>query len=298
VVRQQGNAFDKIFKENFTNLRESSFGLIRKLLGPAAVEAISLPGDMQRTLELKADNFFLVTAVTDERFILQMEWQSYNDTKMVSRMLLYHALCYDIYKLPVRGIVIYVGQKEMNMVDYVSHYGLDFGYELINLMDMDAEEFLSSSAPEEILLAVLAGRTRNKEKRSVIRKVIFKLQQLLQENPVELKRRLLQLEILGDLRNVQKIIVEEEHNMAIEYNLERDIRYRQGKSVGFFKGKERGLNEGKELGISEGINQGIVQAKTAIVKNLLKEKKYTHAEIAAIAEVSVDFVQTIQKNQQ
>ena len=73
---------------------------------------------------------------------------------------------------------------------------------------------------------------------------------------------------------------------------------RQGKSVGFFKGKERGLNEGKQLGISEGINQGIVQTKTVIVKNFLEKKKYTHAEIAAIAEVSVDFVQAIERNQQ
>lgn len=59
--------------------------------------------------------------------------------------------------------------------------------------------------------------------------------------------------------------------MPIVYNLETDIRYQQGKGAGI------------ELG------------KIQSIKNLIRSKLLTNQQIAAIEEVSVEFVENIER---
>ena len=132
--------------------------------------------------------------------------------------------------------------------------------------------FLKSDIPEEIIMAILAGKTSHKQKREIIRKILFKLQALLQHDSKELSRRLLQFEILGELRAVQKIIIEEENKMAITYNIERDIRYNQG------------------------LEKGMAIEKTAFVKYLLQNTTHSHEKIAELVNVPVEFVKEIKQS--
>ena len=67
--------------------------------------------------------------------------------------------------------------------------------------------------------------------------------------------------------------------MPIVYNLETDLRYQQG------KGK----------GIEKGIEKGEIIQKIKSIKGLVRSKLLTNQQIAAIEEVSVEFVENIEK---
>jgi hypothetical protein len=202
---------------------------------------------------------------------VHIEWQVKNDKTMPARMLFYHALNHLIHKMPVEGFVIYIGKHRMNMKDEIVHGSLRYKYKLIDLTSISPEEFLSSDVPEEVLLAVLAGKTKKEEKREIIKKILAKLHIQLKDNTAALSRKLVQLEILGDLRNVQNIIIEEENKMATLYELydiKRDIRYKQG--------------------IEAGVEKSI--------KNLLLKTQLSLKEIADITEAPVTFVETIKNS--
>ena len=155
--------------------------------------------------------------------------------------------------------------------------------------------------PEEIIMAVLAGKTRYEQKREIIRKILFKLRTLLQHNSEELNRKITQLEIIGDLRNVQQIIVEEENKMALTYNIERDIRYRQGLEKGLESGMQKGLESGMQKGLEAGLQKGLesgiqkatVERNTAFVTYLLQNTDQTVEQIAAVVNVPAAFVQEV-----
>lgn len=56
--KRGGNDYDRILRENF---HEPSVGLLKKILKVKSVQVLPLPTKMQRTLEVEADGFYLVT---------------------------------------------------------------------------------------------------------------------------------------------------------------------------------------------------------------------------------------------
>jgi predicted transposase/invertase (TIGR01784 family) len=266
------NKFDRIIKENF---QELTVWLLKRMLGGVkAIKVVPLLPKIQRTLEREADMLILLLCSDEEgEFIANVEWQSGNDKTMLKRLLLYYALAYHLYGLPVKTYVVYMGRNKVTMPSEIDHPLLNFRYHLINLSDISPEEFLSSNVPEEVIMAILAGHKTKDERRSVIRKILRKLRRILRKDESTLNRKIVQLEVLAELRNIQKLIVEEENNMAIRYNIKKDIRYQQG--------------------MEEGVEKGRSENKTAFVKNLLKENVFTIEKIAELANVSTAFVQQI-----
>lgn len=207
-------------------------------------------------------------------------------------MLLYQALARNAYGLPVESAVVYMGEQPMSMEKEIRENNLSFRYLLIDLKDIEPAEFLESDAPEEIILAVLMGREKGEEKRWLVRRILIKLRSLLPEDAGELSRRIAQLEVLGELRGVQQIIFEEEQNMPITYNLEKDLRYNQGLE----KGLEKGMEKGMEKGLVKGLKKGLEQSQRSVVVNLLQQTDFTDEKIAAIAQVSLEFVAGLRKS--
>lgn len=274
--KRGSNDYDRILRENFL---EPSIGLLKKILKVKSVQALPLPTKMQRTLEVEADGFYLVTEETGEKYIVHIEWQTTNDPEMISRMLLYHALNYRIHKLPVKSFVIYIGEDRLNMKNQLEHFGLNYTYDLISLADINPEEFLSSSAPEDVILAILAGKTRGEEKREIVQKVLVKLQLLLNNDEAGLKRRLKQLEVLGKLRDIQELIIKEKQNMRFVDAVIEELNYKREK-------RER---------IAPGMDQITYEYRMRFVEKLLHENVFTVEKIAELAEVSIDFVLNVKK---
>lgn len=118
----------------------------------------------------------------------------------------------------------------------------------------------------------------------MIRNILFKLHALLKHDEQELNRRVAQLEILGELRNVQQIIFEEEQIMAITYNIENDIRYNQGLQKGIEKGIEKGLEKANE------------ERNTAFVTYLVQNTDHDDERISRELNVPLQFVINIRKS--
>lgn len=84
---------------------------------------------------------------------------------------------------------------------------------------------------------------------------------------------------------------------------QEDPFYKKGQRLGFSlgleNGKKQGIEQGKKQGIEQGKKQGIEQGKfnkeRLVVLNLLKETNFSSTEIARLAEVPIDFVETLKK---
>jgi hypothetical protein len=266
------NKFDRILKENFEGLTPF---LIHTLMGIDPSSITVLPAKIHRTLEREMDSLIKIRMKTSEEFLLNIEWQSTNDEEMCERMHLYSAIARITYKLPVKSILIYIGEEKLNMPAEIKGDRLFFSYQQIDLRDMDPEVFLRSNIPEEIILAVLAGRTKKGEKREVIQRIFFTLRALLAGKDAKLERIIGQFELLGELRSVQEIIKKEEQFMPVTYNLENDSRYKEGLVAGQMK--------------------AATAERRSFVVNLLKRTDHSDRKIASLANVPLDFVRKVKK---
>ena len=89
--------------------------------------------------------------------ILHIEIQSTNGRRIKYRMVTYYALIKETYLLPVRQVVLYVGDKPMTMPDRLEEDGNTFIYELIDIRDFDAEAMMATGRPADLALAILGG---------------------------------------------------------------------------------------------------------------------------------------------
>ncbi len=153
--------------------------------------------------------------------------------------------------------------------------------------------------------------------RSVYQKLGFvfieipKFNKPLEELTTDLDRWLFLLKNLGHLEKIplalkQGIfktlfkIVEVANLTKEQYMLyQRDLKAKWNEFANLTTARNEGLREGEKDGFQKGIARGKAEAekknKTAFVKNLLLETKFTVAKIAKLASVTEDFVEKVKK---
>ncbi len=272
------NKYDRVIQEN---IRTLTLSLIKKIIGIKNARVTILSRKMQRTLEREADLVIKVRFKNGYTVIYNVEWQTSNDRTMSRRMLLQHSILHAKYLLPVIGIVIYTGKEPINMPNEIMHEKMNYAYELIDLSKYDAEEFLRSNVPDEIIIAILAGDPSRETARLQIREILIKLHSLLGNDASELNRRIIQLEILSELKGFQDIIIEEEKNMPIILDNSKSIRFQEG------------LKQGLEQGLNRGLERATQERNIAFVKYLLLHTNHSIEEIATLVNVPVSFVQQV-----
>lgn len=191
------NDFDKIFKENFELLLPH---LLRKVLGLELPRLEDLKDKIQVTVEREMDN--LKKAVHDDPGLdygLHWEIQS-ADEDMRHRNLLYYALFVQKYSLPLKQIVIYVGNEKPKKVQQngLELEGLRLEYQVVNLREIPQDLFLSSDVPEDVVLAIL-GDFGSEQPEKVIRQILQHLFKLIGRVP-RLEKYQRQLQTLSRLR--------------------------------------------------------------------------------------------------
>ena len=266
--------YDKIIKENLEQLLPA---LIRSVIRIPVKQMKKIPFDTQITLERKPD-YLLQIELPQESALLQLEFQTSNDAEMVERMLEYYSLQRRKYKLPVYQFVLYLGSEKVTMATQIQDTNLQFRYELIYFQNLDYRLFLAGETPEEIILAIL-GNYMGDSPAQVIDSILKKLIHI-QRRGRPIGKYISQLEILGNLRNLQSEIIDQTHHMALNYDITKDIRFQQG--------IEKGLVRGLEKGIEKGIEQG----KTFMIRNLLKSELFvngriSYQDIAQMAQVTL-----------
>ncbi|BAV06582.1 hypothetical protein SAMN05421788_107244 [Filimonas lacunae] len=262
------NEYDKILRETFKNPKHN---LLKSLLAIETDKILPLPTKVQQTIiEREADTVVEVVPVTGTSFILHVEWQSTNDHQMAFRMAKYDLLLAECYGKKVMGIVIYVGEKTMTMVNSYESFGLQYTCPIIDIRNISSKVFLSSDDPGEVLLAILTG---NGDKLELIREILTKLQILTKGDDTVFREKVKHLEIIAQLRGIdlQEQIVKAEVYMPVTLDIRNDIRYLQGREEGVEEGKVKSKVEiGLEM-IKIGMNEETIKRLTGFTLDQLKK---------------------------
>jgi hypothetical protein len=220
------NDYDRIFKENIENLIPF---LAERILGIKAETLIELPDDLQITVERKPD--FLKKVVNNsETYILQIEFQTIDDSEMPYRMLEYFGMLYRKYRIPIHQYVVYIGKPvSQSNTGYLQTNRFEFTYETVSLREFDYELFINSDKPEEILLAILSNFKKS-EPVAIIKRLIEKLQRI-SGSELQYGKYANQLQVLSRIRNLDEQTTKQLENMPLIFKPEtlmRDPYYRKG----------------------------------------------------------------------
>ena len=109
------------------------------------------------------------------------------------------------------------------------------------------------------------------------------MHEILGNDASELNRRIVQLEVLSELKGFQDITIEEEKNMPIILDDSKSIRFQQG------------LKQGMELGM-ENLKKVTDERNAAFATYLLLNTHHSLEEIAKLVNVPVEFVMQIKNN--
>lgn len=273
----QHQDFDKVLKKTFTRVYTT---LIQKLLNLDLQKTVEIPTTFSKTKEKRADFAVKVLPQQGNPHIVHVEFQGRSAENMHIRELGYYHDFLNEFGLEVIQYVIYMGSGKHKMIDKINHPNLHFSYKIIALHEIDAQIFLDSNNPHELILAILC-KYEKKNAPDVIKQILEKLLTITQ-NERELYEHTTDLEILSGLRKLQSETKKHLDKMPIIYDLKKDLRYKEGKIEGKIEGEIEGAIKGE-----------IKKARIATI-NMLKLKTFTLKQIADVLEVQLAFVKKVQ----
>ncbi len=268
------NDYDKILRENLDALLPF---IARKLLGLDLSRTETLKDKIQVTLEREGD-YFKKVLHDDPTLDYGLHWEfQTNDEDMRGRNLLYYGLFFQKYKIPLRQIVVFLGNDTPRLIkqNILELKGLRLEFEVIHLREIPKEIFLNSNVPEEVVLAILCDFGADQPEH-VIRIILQNLMKIVGRVP-RLQRYQRQLHVLSRLRKLHPISLKEIKSMPIHYDIETDELYLAG----------------LEKGIEKGLEKGVEQHQHETVVRLLKDGRFADDEIAEFAGVTAEYVHKV-----
>jgi len=268
------NDYDKILRENLDALLPF---IARKLLGLDLSRTETLKDKIQVTLEREGD-YFKKVLHDDPLHDYGLHWEfQTNDEDMRGRNLLYYGLFFQKYKIPLRQIVVFLGNETPRLIrqNILELKGLRLEFEVIHLREIPKEIFLNSNVPEEVVLAILCDFGADQPEH-VIRIILQNLMKILGRVP-RLQKYQRQLHVLSRLRKLHPISLKEIKAMPIHYDIETDELYLAG----------------LEKGIEKGLEKGVEQHQHETVVRLLKDGRFADDEIAEFSGVTVEYVRQV-----
>ncbi len=293
--KEGGNVYDKIIKENIEDI---FLPLTEKYLGFKIVSSEIVKAKLQSTIEREADFLRIVKTDMGEEFILHIEFQSGNEADMIYRIKEYNAMIQrkhrqdqrkkdagkpkhkrgQKHELGIRHYIIYLGKGKMRMQTELEEKHVFRHFEVLSLNELDFTQMLQSQIPAEIVLAILSD-FKGADPEKIIRLIVEKLKKY-SENDTALEKFIEQLNVLSNLRNLEKKTIKTIKNMPITFNIEDSYTYQLGKKKGRVEGKKEGKKEGKD---------------EAIAIMMLLQSGTEPAQIAEDLEVSIELVREIQQ---
>jgi hypothetical protein len=212
-------------------------------------DAELLETEFQRVEDRRAD--LLLQVNTPQQFLLHIEVQNDNHAQMPLRMLRYRLDIHSAHpELPIYQYVVYIGRHSLRMSNVLQQNDLNYRYHLIDMREIDCQHFLQHDSPDALVLAILCD-FKGREPRLVVRHIIQRLQNQLNDNSSRLREYFAMLEILSGNRQLQTFVDEEKDMLsAIDYNS--------------LPSYQAGRQEGEQLGLHSGA--------VRFLKRLLKKK--------------------------
>ncbi len=182
--------------------------------------------------------------------LIHIEIQSTNDAMMLERMYLYSAFIYNQHKrLPIQ-IVLYIGNKPLNMTHSMGAGLINYAYRLIDIRNFDGDPLIDSNNPNDNVSAILC---KTKDADVTIRRILAKFSLL---SPREMENYIRKLLYLAGLGNLAYKVKQEVLNMPITIDLDEYEIFKDVFVKGELKGRMEGILEGRMEGILEGRLEG------------------------------------------
>ena len=267
--------YDRIIKEN---LQHIFLDVLRVLTGLEATEVQTLYPEFASTIKRVADFVVKIKNNVGREEIIHIEFQSTNDGNMLGRMMVYSALLYEKYQLPVSQYVFYLGRDEMKMQVELKSRNHNYNYELIDLQSVSYKKFINSDNPGMVLVSILAD-FEEKEAEWVIEEIIKKIRVMGSDNALDFNKYSVQLDYLSVLRNLQSTVEKKLKDMALVLDIRNDLRFQEGVEEGMEKGIQKGIEEGKKKGLEDGLN---------IVALSMYKKGFDIDQISEITKMPLD----------
>ncbi len=234
--------------------------LARYLFG-LEIEALEVLDTEQQRIEGRRADLVVLAREGAEEFLLQIEVQADNDSRMPVRMLRYRTdLMLAHPGRSLRQYVIYIGGPRLNMADGVQDWRLDYRFGLIDMHRVDCRLLMDQGSPDALVLAILCD-FQGREPRSVVREILSRLQALTRDSPRRFRDYLTMLEILSTSRDLTDTIREEEKMLTV--SIEELPSYTLGREAGVLRGLEQGLEQGLERGLEQG---ELTRARATLVR--------------------------------
>lgn len=295
MARQQYGQYDRIFRENIEEVIPT---LITKILNIQPVRTEELPDDIQHTKERRPDILKRITDVSDKTFILHLEIQLSDEMEMVYRMAEYDLMLIRKYRIPVEQFVIYIGKGKPKMPVKLITTRHQFEFPVVALSEIDYQLFLDAGNPSEIVFAIL-GNFKTENPQQAIIKIVKRVHET-SPTDFSLKRHLVQLRVLSQIRKLEVITEKAMESIGKFFKEEKDFLFIKGREQGREEGREVGREEGREEGLEKGLEQGQTKKDSeknlSFTESLILQTSFNNKKIAGLVGVSEDFVQAVREN--
>ncbi|KJR42592.1 Transposase (putative), YhgA-like protein [Candidatus Magnetoovum chiemensis] len=258
--------YDKIIKETLNDVIDV---IMTTVLGINASRITRLETKMQITNEREAD-FIYEVEENGRIYIVHIEFQTTNDPDMPYRMFRYWIFIKDIHRKEVRQCLFYIGKEPLNMSNKIDDpKASSYDYEIIDFRNIDCNTFLDCNNPKAIVISILCDY-KGKEDTVFTREILQRIKETVKEQ-TQRSKYIRQIEILSQLRDLQTVFCREVENMALVYDIEKDVRFQQGREKGLKEGIEEGIEKGIQQGREKWLKEGLQQGREKWLKEGLIE---------------------------
>lgn len=278
----EGQLYDKIMREN---LQQLFLPLIAEQLKIKLKSVHPLPDKQPTTILRETDAFLLVETYSkeDAKFILHLEFESKDDTEMIYRISEYHGIELRKYRLPIKHVVVYLGETQPKMRTKLEQFEIFDGFILVNARSFSPNKWLKENEPSKIIMAIL-GDYQKKNAKIILDAIFAKLRRVC-KTEAELKKYVSQLIIISRMRKLEELTLKISKEMPITIDIEKDHLYNLGlkKADDLVKKAKESVLKAKESAMKakESALKAKKQAeKLAIEKEELEIKAKAEAEKA------------------
>ena len=227
------------------------------------VEVTLLDTQTQRVEERRADLLAQVTLPDGESFLLHIEIQNDNQANMPGRMMRYLSdIVLDYPGQPVRQYLVYIGKDSLTMADGLDMPDFRYRYRVVDMHQVDCEDFLRQDSPDAWVLAILCD-FNDRLPREIIHVILTRLARHFGENPPRLREYVDMLDILASNRDFNIDIFEELKMLAID--VEKLATYQLG-------AHNQALEIAKKM-LEAGLNPGQVASLTGLTPEEVEQLK-------------------------
>ncbi len=145
-------------------------------------------------------------------------------------------------------IILFVGKGKPPPPVFKSKY-TTHSFIVLDMKEVSPDLFIRSDKPEEVILGILAGKS--KEKYKIIKEVIEKITEI-EKREEQVIKYIDSISFLAGLFDIQIRL----KGMPIQVDITKTFLYKEGEK----RGLQKGLKEGEQRGVVKGLKEGLKEA--------------------------------------